>query len=310
MAETIRQRECRGCKTPIVQVGLGRDKVWCSRKCGRTNNYGEPKHSRIYFKDCFECGSLFVSPRDLGKRCNDKACLKAYNRRRAIAYQQKWKQEHGVSYASEWRKRNPERARANSTCYTIGCEICGNEYKSSKPGARYCVGECTRVAQSLANGGKGAQRYRGSRGREPWARYTARIRLQKAAKGHRGSGTWTQGPCHQCGTPFLCPPRGTPARYCSPSCTRKASRQRRKYRERSAPGSPVSTTARWEVLRDDNFTCWICEQPLNLDARPEEIDAPTIDHVIALAAGGTHERSNLRAAHRYCNAVKSASKWP
>jgi len=33
--------------------------------------------------------------------------------------------------------------------------------------------------------------------------------------------------------------------------------------------------------------------------------APTIDHVIPLAQGGTHEPLNCRAAHFLCNSLKS-----
>jgi 5-methylcytosine-specific restriction endonuclease McrA len=32
--------------------------------------------------------------------------------------------------------------------------------------------------------------------------------------------------------------------------------------------------------------------------------APTIDHVLALAAGGTHEMANVQAAHFICNSLK------
>jgi 5-methylcytosine-specific restriction endonuclease McrA len=58
------------------------------------------------------------------------------------------------------------------------------------------------------------------------------------------------------------------------------------------------------VYERHNFICWLCELPLNMDAHHNDDDAPTIDHVVALAAGGTHDDENLRPAHRWCNAVK------
>jgi 5-methylcytosine-specific restriction endonuclease McrA len=38
---------------------------------------------------------------------------------------------------------------------------------------------------------------------------------------------------------------------------------------------------------------------------PEPL-APTIDHIIALANGGTHEPTNVQCAHFICNATKGA----
>lgn len=34
--------------------------------------------------------------------------------------------------------------------------------------------------------------------------------------------------------------------------------------------------------------------------------APTLDHIIPLAAGGTHEPSNCQCAHFSCNSAKGA----
>ena len=210
---------------------------------------------------------------------------------------------------ADYMARNRQRLREQNACYTITCQVCGNVYRSTKPRAKYCAGRCTAVAVSRTMGGSGIPRAEREERAKRLPLHNARQRLDKAARGVQGKGLWTQGPCNHCGTPFLCPPGGTVARYCSPACTKRAGKQRRKARERSAPGSPITPVGRWEVLRDDNFTCWICDYPLNMDAKPQEDDAPTIDHVVALASGGTHERSNLRAAHRYCNAVKCANEW-
>lgn len=43
--------------------------------------------------------------------------------------------------------------------------------------------------------------------------------------------------------------------------------------------------------------CWLCGQP----------GADTRDHVVALAAGGTNDPSNIRPAHRACNSRRGAS---
>ncbi|MFJ2544384.1 HNH endonuclease [Microbacterium sp. NPDC087589] len=61
---------------------------------------------------------------------------------------------------------------------------------------------------------------------------------------------------------------------------------------------------RRDVLDRDNWTCQLCGNDLHEDdARPEH-DA-TVDHVIPKAAGGRDEPSNLIAACRRCNGIKS-----
>lgn len=47
--------------------------------------------------------------------------------------------------------------------------------------------------------------------------------------------------------------------------------------------------------------CGICGQPLG-----DKSDA-VIDHIVPRALGGTHDESNLQAAHRSCNGRKSAT---
>lgn len=48
----------------------------------------------------------------------------------------------------------------------------------------------------------------------------------------------------------------------------------------------------------------ICGDPLRTDVPPEHPEAPSIDHIVALANGGTHEPSNVQAAHLLCNSMK------
>jgi 5-methylcytosine-specific restriction endonuclease McrA len=49
------------------------------------------------------------------------------------------------------------------------------------------------------------------------------------------------------------------------------------------------------VLRRDGAICHICRQP----------GADTVDHVLALARGGSDHERNLAAAHEACNAAKA-----
>jgi 5-methylcytosine-specific restriction endonuclease McrA len=60
--------------------------------------------------------------------------------------------------------------------------------------------------------------------------------------------------------------------------------------------APVNTSA----IRDrDNGLCGICGEPVTLAEQ-------SLDHIIPIARGGTHEPANVQLAHRVCNSRKGA----
>jgi 5-methylcytosine-specific restriction endonuclease McrA len=46
-----------------------------------------------------------------------------------------------------------------------------------------------------------------------------------------------------------------------------------------------------------------------MDSKVPDRLAPTIDHIVPLARGGTHEPSNVQSAHFICNALKGDREW-
>jgi 5-methylcytosine-specific restriction endonuclease McrA len=50
--------------------------------------------------------------------------------------------------------------------------------------------------------------------------------------------------------------------------------------------------------------CRLCGDPMMMGQAVPHPKAPTIDHVIPLAKGGTHEPANVQAAHFLCNSIK------
>lgn len=95
---------------------------------------------------------------------------------------------------------------------------------------------------------------------------------------------------------------------CSTPCTETKARwdkaehrHRSRARKRQAFVAPVSRRA---IYERDGWLCMVCGDPVNRSAKVPELDAPVLDHVLALAAGGTHEPSNVQCAHFYCNSVK------
>lgn len=93
---------------------------------------------------------------------------------------------------------------------------------------------------------------------------------------------------------------------CSEPCLKDAKRElahRRRARELDAF---VADVDRAEVFERDGFVCQLCNLPIDMELVFPHRMFPTIDHVVPLAAGGTHEPGNVQAAHFACNASKGA----
>lgn len=117
---------------------------------------------------------------------------------------------------------------------------------------------------------------------------------------------YVAGTCRVCATPFVSPHMHV---TCSPECqairdadTRRDHKHRYRARRRGALVTPVSPLA---IYERDGWTCRLCGLPVDPDADPQSALAPSLDHIIPLANGGTHEAANVWTAHRQCNAERS-----
>lgn len=117
---------------------------------------------------------------------------------------------------------------------------------------------------------------------------------------------WFAGTCRVCSRAYVAP---LPGVTCSPECTdtwarasRHEHKHRRRARERTAYVAPVN---RYAIYNRDDWTCWLCHMPIDRSADAQADMAPSLDHVIPLANGGTHEPANVATAHRLCNARRS-----
>ena len=66
----------------------------------------------------------------------------------------------------------------------------------------------------------------------------------------------------------------------------------------------VSKVIPYEIFYRDLFMCKLCNKPLDMKAKAPESLSPSIDHIIPLSKGGTHEPANCQAAHLRCNISK------
>lgn len=74
------------------------------------------------------------------------------------------------------------------------------------------------------------------------------------------------------------------------------------YRRRRLPSRRDYT--RWEVFADDDYLCYLCEEPMDMDATWPDPGSPTIDHVVPICRDGVDSRSNVRSACWRCNLEK------
>ncbi len=223
-------------------------------------------------------------------------------------------------YANQPRK--PQATLPDIECAGCGVMFPPTGHQGGGPPQKWCTGAC-RARWKRANDPTILERQRARRRVKPQpsqAKYTehqraARRRIRSAARGTSSKGsTWAMGWCHRCGTPFTALANGSLPRWCSEQCSvRESARrqresgkaqehsQRRRARKRNAFVAPVHRLA---IFERDRWTCQLCGQRLERNAVVPSPLAPTIDHVIPLANGGTHEPANVQAAHFLCNVRK------
>lgn len=115
---------------------------------------------------------------------------------------------------------------------------------------------------------------------------------------------WVAGRCQRCGDAFIdvwLAERS--AIYCSNACARKMGKARHRARKKDAYVADVSPR---RIYERDGWRCQLCKKPVLRDEVVPHPLAPTIDHRVPLAAGGTHEPANAQCAHYICNSRKGA----
>ncbi len=120
-----------------------------------------------------------------------------------------------------------------------------------------------------------------------------------------GDGVWLNRACVVCETFYT---SRWPSVTCSEECMairnrgrRRLAKDRRRVRKREAFREDVY---RAKVFAADGYRCHLCGLMTDRSKVVPHPKAPTIDHVIPLAEGGTHEPSNCRTAHFLCNSIK------
>jgi hypothetical protein len=109
--------------------------------------------------------------------------------------------------------------------------------------------------------------------------------------------------CIGCGIAFI--PTHSRQRYCDKPCATRFSKREAKHR-RKARGRSVERVYFRRICERDGWRCHICRRLVEKDKHVPHPLAPTRDHIIPLAEGGTHTPANVQLAHFICNSKRGA----
>lgn len=110
-------------------------------------------------------------------------------------------------------------------------------------------------------------------------------------------------PCDDCGTPTT-RGRNQAGRFCADCSTRRA-KERDARKDHGWTRSALLPSVRALAARD-NYICHVCGGRVDMTLPYNDRMAPTRDHIVPRYAGGSHDPSNLKLAHRSCNSRRGA----
>lgn len=110
--------------------------------------------------------------------------------------------------------------------------------------------------------------------------------------------------CKICNKQFN-PEYGNKIRFaCSPECKTSLKRLYSHNRRARLAAAFVANVPTHMIYERDDYMCKLCNQPLNMQVPAPHPLSPSIDHIIPISKGGTHEPNNVQAAHFICNSHK------
>ena len=134
-----------------------------------------------------------------------------------------------------------------------------------------------------------------------WARWYGKSSTWRPPKQPRP--TFVAGTCARCGEPFVAIRQTFESayRYCSQICGKREGNSLRRVRKKNAY---VADVRRYDIFVRDDWRCHICNRKVSKVQQVPHPRAATLDHLIPLAKGGTHEPANVATACFECNYLK------
>lgn len=255
-------------------------------------------------KNCKECGNSFETKKGFESRqvfcssaCDSKWRYKSPKHKPVICTNCNIefipKAADRTKYCSRECAFEHKRAKPKNKAKPA-CVVCGKEL-DGRAGTKYCSGECiSKNNYRLYLQWKNSDKYKDS--------------LKKQREKHVEKARHYDLICHCCERSFKA--NRSTCKYCSPECSKKAyyasepkKEERRRYRARkvNAYVAPVFTE---EIIKRDKGICGICGKKISLKLQYPHPMSLSIDHILPLSDGGTHEPKNVQLAHFICNSVK------
>jgi 5-methylcytosine-specific restriction endonuclease McrA len=246
-----------------------------------------PQHTVV----CATCGETFHATRAGRKYCRPLCARRAYTARRKADGRLSEYRHRAAAKRSAYMATNRPRWNRQAIC-----EACGDTRRTSHPETRTCSGLCERYI-----------RY-GCWPSSPVSD-THPSRSTPVPTGHPSRDTplrarFAASRCISCATWFVVDRMAhsnLQDRACSRRCGRRYHRSLRRVRRSAAARQVVR---RLDIYVRDGWRCQLCGRRVRRDAVVPHPLAPTLDHVLPLSAGGSHEPSNVQCAHFICNARK------
>lgn len=251
----------------------GKAKKWCSDYCGtsassfrKTGRVAPMKQPSSRPTTCLGCGvALTNGPRTRNpKKWCSESC-RAENYARV--HPDRAARRKMVSAARA--KKRAEAVEASKPPKPR-CENCGTDLASRRAGIRFCSAPACQRAKRVAD---------------------ARVAPRCTVEG--------------CERPQIA--RGMCGSHCALDWAKRnpersaAGKARYRARKRDAFVEDVIPV---EVFERDGWRCGICGERIPKGARYPDPRSASVDHVIPLSRGGTHEMKNAQATHLLCNALK------
>jgi len=167
------------------------------------------------------------------------------------------------------------------------CIICGNVFEV-KGKALVCGNECRKV--------DGRNKYYANHDHNL---ELARIRDSVKTKPKQ------EVECAECGKVFMPEYRNKRTVYCSDVCMdRSVGRNAHHIRRIRFKDGFIERVYKARIIKRDGGMCQICGKKVALKHKAPYPYSPSLDHIIPLAKGGTHEPKNVRLVHFICNSLK------
>lgn len=291
---------CVTCGATIQRKKIGRPPKYCGRACRPSAYVKNPESNR----ECAQCGGAYRSGRSRAKYCSPSCKAKA-----------KCERARGT------RVYGPRVVKG----FCRGC-CCRYEHETMHHGRGngYCSRDCFIGRKARIAAEASALNRIASRDHGPI--YPIRVRAEILAlrriRARRERKLPIRSACSSCGTVVIA--KGQHRRVCE-ACKRAAYRRwlretesgrsvRRADRAKSKAKRRLAIRARRSdsidpirVFEQFGWRCHLCREPTPRRLRGTyDPRAPELDHVVPLAAGGTHTYGNVACACRECNIKKGS----